>query len=192
MTADRRIESLTKTAQIACNMFLEECKKQNVYIFITETYRSQERQNYLYGIGRTHSLSKKKVTWTTKSVHTDKMAWDIAVSPPNKLYDAQILKQAGSIAKKLNITWGGDWPVVDNVHFQVNKDWKIPMQSQCIPTQNQCTWKQNQCTWGQEEVNQAIKLNLTTGERLDDYITRKEAIILITRACNMLKGNSCY
>ncbi|ONI40752.1 hypothetical protein AN639_11775 [Candidatus Epulonipiscium fishelsonii] len=180
MTTDRKIESLTKTAQIACKLFLEECKKQNVYIFITETYRSQERQNYLYGIGRTHSLNKKKVTWTKKSVHTNKMAWDIAVSPPNKLYDTKILEQAGSIAKQLNITWGGDWQVVDSVHFQVNKDWKIPMQSKCIPTQNQCTW-------GQEEINQAMKLNLTTGERLEDYITRKEAIILITRAYNILK-----
>ncbi|ONI37630.1 hypothetical protein AN639_12785 [Candidatus Epulonipiscium fishelsonii] len=175
---DRSISSLNKIAKTACKTFLEECKKQNVHIFITETYRSQERQDYLYGIGRTHSLSKKKVTWTKKSVHTNKMAWDIAVSPPNNLYDTKILNQAGEIARKMNITWGGNWKVVDNVHFQVDKNWKLPIQ--------------NQCSWGNEEINQAMQLKLTTGERLEDNITRKEAIIIIIRAYNLLKKNTYY
>ena len=44
----RDINELLPIAQKACKLFLCECKKAGVDIFITETYRSQERQNYLY------------------------------------------------------------------------------------------------------------------------------------------------
>ncbi|MDP2090783.1 MAG: hypothetical protein Q8K30_04255 [Candidatus Gracilibacteria bacterium] len=37
-------------------------------IFITESWRSQERQNYLYSLGRT--IPGKTVTWTKDSEHT--------------------------------------------------------------------------------------------------------------------------
>lgn len=42
-----------------------------------ETLRSQERQDWLYGIGRTHSLSRKPVTWTLKSRHLVGKACDL-------------------------------------------------------------------------------------------------------------------
>ncbi|PNB76413.1 hypothetical protein C1X30_33840 [Pseudomonas sp. FW305-BF6] len=64
----RDINELLPVAQKACKLFLEECKKANLDIFITETFRSQERQNLLYEQGR--SLPGKKVTWTKSSNHT--------------------------------------------------------------------------------------------------------------------------
>ena len=44
----RDIGALTPLAQHACNLFLAECKRRGISIFITETYRSQARQDYLY------------------------------------------------------------------------------------------------------------------------------------------------
>lgn len=122
----RDINELSAVAKKACALFLDECKKANIGIFITETYRSQARQNYLYEQGRTRP--GQKVTWTKSSNHTGRMAWDIAVNPPKNLYDVATLKQAGAIAKKLNIEWGGTWSKanLDMPHFQVDKNWKAP------------------------------------------------------------------
>jgi hypothetical protein len=45
-------------------------------IGITETRRSRARQNYLYGIGRTHHRNQKPVTWTLESRHLYGLAID--------------------------------------------------------------------------------------------------------------------
>lgn len=124
-SACRDINELNPVAQKACRLFLDECKKAGIDIFITETYRSQARQNYLYEQGRTRPGNI--VTWTKSSNHTGRMAWDIAVNPPKNLYDDATLKKAGSIGKKLGITWGGDWTgTPDKPHFEVKSSWKAP------------------------------------------------------------------
>jgi len=121
----RDINELLPAARKACNLFLSECKKAGLDIFITETYRSQARQNYLYEQGRTRA--GKKVTWTKSSRHTSRLAWDIAVMPPEDLYDMDTMKKAGAIAEKLGITWGGNWKSSpDMPHFEVAKDWVAP------------------------------------------------------------------
>lgn len=94
-------------------------------IFITETYRSQERQKYLYAQGRTRP--GQIVTWTLSSNHKSRLAWDIAVGPPQSLYDVTTLNRVGAIARKLGITWGGDWVgSIDRPHFEVKANWKMP------------------------------------------------------------------
>ncbi|WP_107837991.1 M15 family metallopeptidase [Metasolibacillus meyeri] len=125
-TANRNITELLPIGQTACRLLFQECYKSGIRnIFVTETYRSQARQNYLYAQGRTRP--GPIVTWTLSSHHQSRLAWDIAVGPPNVLYDASILNKVGVIARKLNITWGGDWVgSVDRVHFQIESTWKIP------------------------------------------------------------------
>nr|WP_259545027.1 M15 family metallopeptidase [Heyndrickxia oleronia] len=126
----RDINELNPVAQKACRLFLEECKKAGLDIFITETYRSQERQDYLYEQGRTRKYDAKGnklpiVTWTRNSNHKGRMAWDIACNKPS-LYDTATLKKAGEVAKKLGITWGGTWDTPDQPHFEVKSTWKAP------------------------------------------------------------------
>lgn len=122
----RDIAELLPTAQTACKLLFQECYKAGIRnVFITETYRSQERQNYLYAQGRTRPGAI--VTWTLSSKHKSRLAWDIAVGPPNTLYDASMLNKVGAIARKLNIIWGGDWAgSIDRVHFEINSTWKMP------------------------------------------------------------------
>lgn len=100
---------------------------------MTEYHRSQERQNYLYEQGR--SRPGKIVTWTKNSNHTSGYAWDIAVSPPQSLYDAKIIAKAGEVAKALEIEWGGTWKEQDTPHFQVNKNWKAPREAEKVKKQ---------------------------------------------------------
>lgn len=44
---------------------------------IFEAKRSYERQEWLYGVGRTHSRNRKPVTWTLNSKHLTGKAVDI-------------------------------------------------------------------------------------------------------------------
>ena len=117
------IKELLPVAQMACNLFLAECKKRGVDIFITETYRSQQRQNELYAQGRT--APGNIVTWTLSSRHTSRLAWDIATNG-SELYNLSVLRKAGQIAEKLGITWGGKWTTPDMPHFEVSTNWKLP------------------------------------------------------------------
>ncbi|MFJ8458420.1 M15 family metallopeptidase [Lysinibacillus xylanilyticus] len=125
-TTCRDLAELLPAAQTACRILFQECFKVGIKnIFITETYRSQERQNYLYAQGRTRP--GQIVTWTLNSNHKSRLAWDIAVGPPQSLYDVNTLNKVGAIAKKLGITWGGTWTGnIDRPHFEVKSTWKMP------------------------------------------------------------------
>ncbi|MED4554689.1 M15 family metallopeptidase [Lysinibacillus capsici] len=126
-TTCRDLSELTAAAQTACRLLFQECFKAGIVdIFITETFRSQARQNYLYEQGRTRP--GQKVTWTLKSNHTSRRAWDIAVAPPRNLYDISTLSKVGAIAKKLGIEWGGYWEAgkYDAPHFEIPTTWKMP------------------------------------------------------------------
>ncbi|MEQ6855583.1 M15 family metallopeptidase [Lysinibacillus capsici] len=126
-TTCRDLSELTSAAQTACRLLFQECYKVGIdFIFITETYRSQARQNYLYEQGRTRP--GQKVTWTLKSNHTSRRAWDIAVAPPRNLYDISTLSKVGAIAKKLGIEWGGYWQAgnYDAPHFEIPSNWAMP------------------------------------------------------------------
>ena len=99
-TTCRDMKELIPVAQTACKLFMAECEKKGIPIFITETYRSQDRQDYLYAQGRTRDGNV--VTWTHSSRHTNRRAWDIACIGKS-LYDINILKRGGEVAKSLGI-----------------------------------------------------------------------------------------
>lgn len=118
----RDLNELLPEARGACALFLAECKKRGIDIFITETYRSQARQNYLYQQGRTRAGIQ--VTWTLSSNHTPRLAWDIATvkkDAQGKPYHIPTLEAAGQVAKELGIEWGGTWAKIDRPHFQIKK-----------------------------------------------------------------------
>lgn len=122
----RDIRELNAQAQKACALFLEECKRQGLNVLITETYRSQERQNYLYEQGR--SRPGQIVTWTRNSNHKSRRAWDICKNIKGQEYnDHTFFRKCGNIAKELGITWGGTWSTPDTPHFEIPVDWKEPV-----------------------------------------------------------------
>ena len=125
----RDISALTPLAQMACELFMAECKKQVLKVRITETYRSQERQNELYAQGRTKAGNK--VTWTLNSRHTSRRAWDICQDIKGKEYDTStgFFEKCGAVAKKFGITWGGTWKTPDRPHFEIPTNWQPPKES---------------------------------------------------------------
>lgn len=121
------MSELTPKAQIACGLFMAECERQGLKVKITETYRSQERQNYLYEQGRTRPGNK--VTWTKNSRHTKRRAWDICKNVKGQEYsDLQFFRKCGEVAKKLDITWGGTWKQADTPHFEISENWIEPQE----------------------------------------------------------------
>ena len=63
-----------RTRELAIK-FLEKCEEKGLSVRITETYRTQARQEMLYKQGRT--TSGLVVTWTKNSKHTKRRAFDI-------------------------------------------------------------------------------------------------------------------
>lgn len=115
----RAIDRLREPGMEACKLFLQVCKERNIDIFITETYRSAERQKYLYQKGASKCDGIKR-----KSSHQSGLAWDIACRG-DELYNHKILDRAGSVARELGIVWGGNWSsFIDKPHFEVSKNWK--------------------------------------------------------------------
>lgn len=118
----RDIKELTENAQKACRLFMAECERCGLNVLITETYRSQERQNYLYSLGRT--VAGQKVTWTKNSRHTSRRAWDICKNVKGSEYsDSGFFEKCGEIAEKYGITWGGRWSTPDTPHFEIAENW---------------------------------------------------------------------
>lgn len=193
----RDINELTAAAQAACRLFLNECKKSGLDIFITETYRSQERQNELYEQGRTKlwdSNGKRLnvVTWTKHSRHTSRRAWDIACKGKD-LYNMSVLRKCGEIAAKLGITWGGTWESSpDYPHFEVSQNWKAPVKEVEEMTQAEfnkmmdnylAERSKKACSnWAKSEVEKAKELGITDGTQPQSFATREQVTAMIVRA----------
>lgn len=164
--ACRDISELTPLAQKACNLFLSSCAEKGLKVCITETYRSQDRQNWLYTQGRTRNGNI--VTWTKNSRHTSRRAWDICQDIKGKEYsDSTFFKACGDIAKKLNITWGGTWKQADTPHFEIDIDWTPPKESEDNEMTTEERIKFN------EIVNAVSDLRMVV-DKLGDRITKLE------------------
>lgn len=111
----RDVSELRPGAREACDAHISACKAAGLDIFITETYRSQERQNELYAQGRTRP--GKVVTWTLSSNHTGRQAWDVSFRSTG-YNELSKFYRAGEIAESLGITWGGNWKKQDLPHFE--------------------------------------------------------------------------
>ena len=126
----RDLNKLSTKGKIACEMFLDECKKQGLNVLVTETYRSQDRQTYLYEQGRTRP---GRIVTQVKKVgyHNSGNAWDICKNIKGHEYDDySFFARCGIIAKSLGIEWGGNWVgFSDTPHFQIQNDWVQPKQN---------------------------------------------------------------
>lgn len=100
---------------------LAECKRQGLNIIITETYRTKERQDYLYAQGRTRpgNIVTNAKGASMQSIHQWRLAFDICHNKRGDEYNMTILNKAAKIAKSFGLEWGGDWTsFTDYPHFQ--------------------------------------------------------------------------
>ncbi|RVU54813.1 M15 family metallopeptidase [Anaerosphaera multitolerans] len=111
-----------KTKKLA-EKFLEKCAENNLAVEITETYRTQARQNMLYEQGR--STPGPIVTWTKTSKHTKRRAFDIVKANTSNPYgDEEFFKKCADIGEEIGLTSGYYFErYQDMPHFEYNPWW---------------------------------------------------------------------
>lgn len=95
---------------------------------VYETYRTPERQAFLFGFGRTYDDGRGVVTHapdTTKTWHGYGLAADVISASKEWDAPASFWLALGAAAAKCGLTWGGNWPIIerDKPHVQ----WGAPM-----------------------------------------------------------------
>ena len=117
----RDLSKLHPFVQKVAGALLAECKKQGLNIGISETFRSIERQNYLYAQGRTRSgniITNARGSYMA-SYHQWGLAFDVYNNVPGDLYNPTVINKVGAIGQKMGLEWGGSWRgFVDTPHFQ--------------------------------------------------------------------------
>jgi peptidoglycan L-alanyl-D-glutamate endopeptidase CwlK len=85
---------------------------------VTETYRTQARQDELYGIGR--SRPGKRITDAKHSKHTDRIAADVAVRVNGQIawHRKDLFDKWGAIAEANGLRWGGRFTNYDGPHVE--------------------------------------------------------------------------
>lgn len=101
-------------------------------IFLTEGFRTAERQRELYSIGRIKGIIVKPWQVVTRakpgqSYHNYGLAADIAFSSKEPYSEEHPWKLLGQIAPKHGLEWGGNWKHPDRPHLQQSYDLKITL-----------------------------------------------------------------
>ena len=135
----RNTKKLNKLVQIMLAAALAEIKAKGVNPLVIETYRTRERQNYLYGQGRTRTQclaagvpaayarpGMVQITWTLNSIHCLKKAVDVVpVRKGEAIWNAADKDTQTIIAvmEKYGFEPGANWSKSpDSPHFQVKGD----------------------------------------------------------------------
>lgn len=71
------LSSLTPAFRVKVQAVLNDLRGHGADPIVFEARRTQERQDWLYGYGRTHHVGKKPSTWTHNSRHLKGTAADI-------------------------------------------------------------------------------------------------------------------
>lgn len=120
----RDVNELEPEAKKGCLMLIEMCEKAGIPITIVETFRPQERQNYLYAQGRTRA--GKVVTWTKSSFHTTRRAFDFIHKTLGYNAPESFWKRVADMAQNIGFTAGYYFKgQKDRPHIQLDRGKRI-------------------------------------------------------------------
>lgn len=115
------LNQLTPDTKKLALEFLRRCEEEGLNVKITETYRTQRRQDELYAQGR--DTDGPRVTWTENSMHTRRRAFDIAKAGDDPYGDLEFFERCAEIGREVGLESGHYWRVKDSPHFQNYKWW---------------------------------------------------------------------
>lgn len=113
-TPQKSLDLLDPALKPIAENFLATCKAKGLNVIIVETFRSNERQNFLYSIGRDEKGNKIGRTVTRakagESKHNFGKAFDIACIYGGKYAPDShpAWKSAGIIGESLGLVWYGN------------------------------------------------------------------------------------
>jgi peptidoglycan L-alanyl-D-glutamate endopeptidase CwlK len=127
----RKIEDLIPEMQTKAREFAGRMAEIGIPFMFTCTYRSQSDQDELWSHGR-NGDARPKVTWTKKSKHTDRTAFDIAIlNNGQPVWDVKVnvnendlpdYQEAGQVGESIGLVWGGRFKNADCPHFELPKE----------------------------------------------------------------------
>lgn len=111
MINSRNINDLNPKVKVLCEKFINECKKQNIDVLITSTYRDAASQNALYAQGRTTPGRIVTNAKAGQSFHNWRVAFDFVpiVSGKAQWNDLETFTKCGEIAESVGLEWAGRW-----------------------------------------------------------------------------------
>lgn len=124
----RALDRLHPKVKVMAEMLINEAKKANIPIIVTETLRTTETQREYYSWGRTKiNPHTRKMTVVTnldgvnkRSRHQTGLAFDICINIRGREWDVALLNRVGKIGADLGLTWGGNWKTfVDRPHYEI-------------------------------------------------------------------------
>lgn len=190
----RDITLLHPEVQNIIPKFLEECKKQNLIVKITDTLRTKQEQDDLYAQGRT---KPGKIVTQVKypySNHNWGMAFDICRNDGTWAYnDADgWFKKVGKIGNKFGLEWGGDWKdFPDKPHFELTKygSTKQLINKYGMPEKFKITWKSLEVKKymfvnRNYKYNNKIKNFNVINENGENYIRIRDIAELLNKSIN--------
>lgn len=125
--AVRSLDFLAPKLRIRIVALLDDMERRDQDASIAESLRSDERQSWLYGMGREYDDGRGVVTMAPTAVHSWHwygLAVDITSLHFGDNAPGVFWYHLGKVAKSYGLTWGGDWPrFTDRPHVQ----WGPPM-----------------------------------------------------------------
>lgn len=123
--SDRDLSKLDPEFRRKLEAVIKDLDGHGVKIFVTEGFRSLERQQWLYAQGRTRKgpIVTNCDGVSNKSAHQSAKAADVAFRG-TKLYppgDSPAWKLLASSAKAHGLTWGGTWRFKDRPHLELRR-----------------------------------------------------------------------
>ena len=110
--ACRDLSELVPYVRTRLEKWMAKCLSEGLDVRISETYRSQARQEYLYSHGKTQVRSL--------GAHYFRVAADFFIKGGSDIYPEEKMKAAADIAKTYGFEWGGDWKSFkDTPHLQM-------------------------------------------------------------------------
>ena len=177
MGADRDLNKLKATFKQKVQLRVKDVNENSGdTIFVTEAFRTLERQKYLYSLGRTRAWNK--VTRTLNSKHRKWLAVDIAFRGWTLYPWAKARRVVADIAKKYEIDWLFDMYKRDKPHFQDN--WKSLNLTKIIMEN---LWKYVKIMENEVPEDERV----FTSYKGDDPISEKDNKALISIAAYRLK-----
>lgn len=117
------LDELSPMTRELVTEFLEKCEANGLSVRITETYRTQARQDILYEQGR--STPGPVVTWTKNSKHNERRAFDICEDNTDDPYgDLEFFRKCAEIGEEVGLTPGYYFDEYQDMpHYELNRWW---------------------------------------------------------------------
>ena len=128
MINSRSLNDLVPLVGTMAQKLIDECKKHEIDIIITSTYRDIEAQNKLYAQGRT---AKGAIVTNAKggeSFHQYRVAFDVVPIVNGKCVwsNSALWNQIGAIGESAGLEWAGKWRKFKEMpHFQYTQGYSV-------------------------------------------------------------------